>query len=96
MNAYAHDLAQMTVWIGHLQWHNRHGMLLQERPILRPMANFEHKDAVLAMNDYGPSEPQWPDAEFIVSNPPFYSENYSSGDEARDTARFSEAMPFEE
>ena len=34
--------------------------------------------------------------DLIVSNPPFYAENYSSGDEARDTARFSEALPFEE
>ncbi|NBL64649.1 methyltransferase [Flavobacterium sp. NST-5] len=34
--------------------------------------------------------------DLIISNPPFYSENYSSGDEKRDQARFSEAMPFEE
>ena len=34
--------------------------------------------------------------DLIVSNPPFYSENYSSGDEKRDTARFTEALPFEQ
>ncbi len=34
--------------------------------------------------------------DIIVSNPPFYSENYSSGNEKRDKARFTESLPFEE
>lgn len=34
--------------------------------------------------------------DLIVSNPPFYTENYSSGDERRDQARFTESLPFEE
>ncbi|WLD23074.1 methyltransferase [Flavobacterium dauae] len=34
--------------------------------------------------------------DLIVSNPPFYSENYSSGDEKRDQARFTESLPFEQ
>tara|TARA_R100001369_G_scaffold88275_2_gene124580 strand:+ start:5859 stop:6575 length:717 start_codon:yes stop_codon:yes gene_type:complete len=33
--------------------------------------------------------------DLIVSNPPFYSEDYTSGNTARDTARFTEALPFE-
>ena len=33
--------------------------------------------------------------DLIVSNPPFYVEDYSSGNSARDTARFTEALPFE-
>lgn len=33
--------------------------------------------------------------ELIVSNPPFYSENYKTNDLARDTARFNDALPFE-
>ncbi|WP_372754293.1 tRNA1(Val) (adenine(37)-N6)-methyltransferase [Mariniflexile sp.] len=33
--------------------------------------------------------------DLIVSNPPFYSENYKSESEQRDLARFSEAMPFD-
>lgn len=32
--------------------------------------------------------------DLIVSNPPFYTEDFLSGDEQRDTARFSSAMPF--
>ncbi|MDN3708357.1 methyltransferase [Myroides ceti] len=34
--------------------------------------------------------------DLIVSNPPFYTENYSSGDQQRDLARFEQALPFEE
>ncbi|MFD2517068.1 tRNA1(Val) (adenine(37)-N6)-methyltransferase [Salinimicrobium flavum] len=34
--------------------------------------------------------------ELIVSNPPFYSADYSSGDVKRDQARFAQALPFEE
>lgn len=34
--------------------------------------------------------------DLIVSNPPFYTEDYVSGDESRDKARFAEAMPFPE
>ncbi len=34
--------------------------------------------------------------DLIVSNPPFYSENYSSGNDKRDQARFQEALPFDE
>lgn len=34
--------------------------------------------------------------DLIISNPPFYSENYKSNDNQRDLARFQDAMPFEE
>ena len=34
--------------------------------------------------------------DLIVSNPPFFSEDYRSANEQRDLARFQEAMPFEE
>ena len=34
--------------------------------------------------------------DLIVSNPPFYSEDYSSGNESRDAARLSASMPFEQ
>ena len=33
--------------------------------------------------------------DLIVSNPPFYSENYKTKNEPRDLARFNDAMPFE-
>ena len=34
--------------------------------------------------------------DLIVANPPFYSEDYKSGDNQRDTARFSDSLPFED
>lgn len=34
--------------------------------------------------------------DLIVSNPPFYTDEYKSGDEQRDAARFSDSLPFEE
>ena len=34
--------------------------------------------------------------DLIISNPPFFSSEYSSGNEKRDQARFAGALPFEE
>lgn len=34
--------------------------------------------------------------DLIISNPPFYSDEYTSGNAQRDRARFAEALPFEE
>ena len=34
--------------------------------------------------------------DLIISNPPFYSEDYKSSNDQRDLARFQEAMPFED
>jgi tRNA1Val (adenine37-N6)-methyltransferase len=46
------------------------------------------------MQDEGMEEEEKYD--LIISNPPFYSADYSSGDAKRDQARFAEALPFEE
>ncbi|TXD69275.1 tRNA1(Val) (adenine(37)-N6)-methyltransferase [Aequorivita lipolytica] len=34
--------------------------------------------------------------DIIISNPPFYSEDYKTSNESRDVARFSDALPFDE
>lgn len=34
--------------------------------------------------------------DLIISNPPFYSEDFKTSDEQRDLARFQDAMPFED
>ena len=34
--------------------------------------------------------------DLIISNPPFYDENFKSDDESRNLARFQDAMPFDE
>lgn len=72
VNPYAYDLAQTTLWIGYLQWITANGFGTPTEPILRPMENFENKDAILDLSDpAAPREPDWPAADFIVGNPPF-------------------------
>ena len=68
INSYAHDLAQMTVWIGWLQWIRANGFGFPADPILRPLSeNIRLMDAIIADN----GEPEWPEVDFIVGNPPF-------------------------
>ena len=68
INPYAAELARVTVWIGEIQWMRRNGFDVARKPILRPLDTIECRDAVL--NPDG-SEADWPEAEFIVGNPPF-------------------------
>ena len=73
INPYAFDLAQMTMWIGWLQWIRANGFGVPPEPILRPLdKNFQCCDAVLDLSDpANPKEPDWPQVDFIVGNPPF-------------------------
>jgi type II restriction/modification system DNA methylase subunit YeeA len=81
LNPYAHDLAQMTVWIGWLQWLKFNGFGSPQEPILRAIpANFQCRDAIMSVVSHGeaPSEiiePDWPVVDFIVGNPPFLGGN---------------------
>jgi len=71
-NVYAHELASVVVWIGYLQWLDDNGVGWPTEPILRKLDNIQHRDAILAHDAEGkPVEPAWPDAEFIIGNPPF-------------------------
>ncbi|MCX5868364.1 MAG: N-6 DNA methylase [Proteobacteria bacterium] len=78
INPYAYDLAQMTVWIGWLQWIRFNGFGYPSEPILRPMeGNFQCKDAILDLSDpKNPKEPDWPKVDFIVGNPPFLGSKF--------------------
>ncbi|MEI6787364.1 MAG: DNA methyltransferase [bacterium] len=68
INSYAHDLAQMTVWIGWLQWIRVNGFGFPADPILRPLTdNIRLMDAIITEG----GEPDWPAVDFIVGNPPF-------------------------
>lgn len=71
INDYAHELAQTTLWIGFLQWRHDNGYGFSE-PILKPLDNIKHMDAILAYDAAGkPVEPEWPAVDVIVGNPPF-------------------------
>lgn len=75
INPYAHELAQTTVWIGYIQWRNENGFPEFEEPILQPLHNIERKDAILEIKDRGGiTEPNWPEADIIIGNPPFLGE----------------------
>ena len=68
-NPYAHELAQITVWIGYLQWRVENGFASMDEPILKPLKQIENKDAILDIASN--TEPEWPAADVIVGNPPF-------------------------
>jgi len=72
INPYAFELAQMTVWIGYLQWLKFNGFDVGPDPILKPMDTFKCMDAILDLSDpKHPKEPEWPAVDYIVGNPPF-------------------------
>ena len=72
VNEYAHELAQITVWIGYIQWLRDNGFGAPSEPILKSLDTIRHMDAILAFDDAGnPVEPAWPEADVIVGNPPF-------------------------
>ncbi|MBI5934114.1 MAG: class I SAM-dependent DNA methyltransferase [Chloroflexi bacterium] len=71
-NEYAHELAQITIYIGYIQWLVNNGYGFPSEPILKPMKNIVRMDAVLAYDENGkPKEPEWMNADVIVGNPPF-------------------------
>ncbi|QPH54934.1 class I SAM-dependent DNA methyltransferase [Pontivivens ytuae] len=68
LSPYAAELARVSTWIAEIQWMRRNGFEASTDPILKPLGTIECRDAVLA-GDGTPAE--WPEAEFIVGNPPF-------------------------
>ena len=68
INEYARELAQATIWIGYIQWFVKNGFGFPAEPILKPIDSIEHRDAIL--NPDG-TEPDWPECEVLVGNPPF-------------------------
>ena len=73
INAYAHELAQVVVWIGYLQWLHDNGFdPLASGTVLRRLDNIREMDAILAFDQDGKAvEPEWPAADVIIGNPPF-------------------------
>ena len=86
---YAAELARTALWIGYIQWHEMNGFRYERDPILTPLDTIRRMDAILAYDGEGGAvEPEWPDAEFIVGNPPFLGNKLlrgNLGDEYIDT-----------
>jgi type II restriction/modification system DNA methylase subunit YeeA len=48
---------------------------------LRELDNIQHRDAILAYDAKGnPVEPEWPQADFIIGNPPFLGDKKMRGE----------------
>ena len=72
INPYAQQLAQVAIWIGYLQWMHHNGFNPPRNPVLDPIESIRCMDAILDLSDpVHPAEPEWPEADFIVGNPPF-------------------------
>ena len=68
INAYAAELARVSVWIGEIQWMRRNGFRESRDPILKPLETIECRDAILTPEG---GEPEWPAADVVIGNPPF-------------------------
>ena len=68
INAYAAELARLTVWITELQWQLREGLGLTSRPILDRLDGIIRADALLTTAG---GDREWPQADVVVGNPPF-------------------------
>ena len=76
INAYAAELARVSVWIGDIQWMRRNGFRESRDPILKPLETIECHDATLALDG---TEPDWPQADAVIGNPPFLGDRVMRG-----------------
>ena len=72
INPYAAELARVSVWIGEIQWMRRNGFSESRKPILKPLDTIECRDAILTPDG---EEPDWPEADVVIGNPPFVGGN---------------------
>ncbi|GDX95205.1 DNA methyltransferase yeeA [Planctomycetia bacterium] len=77
INPYAAELAQVVIWIGYLQWMHFNGFAAPRDPILQPIDTIRNTDAIIDLTDpQNPKEPEWPEADVIVGNPPFLGRSF--------------------
>ena len=81
LNARAAVIAELVLWLGYLQWQLRNGREITD-PVLEERHTIEARDAVLlhdgervkpggGLELVNPRRPPWPEADYIVGNPPF-------------------------
>jgi type II restriction/modification system DNA methylase subunit YeeA len=81
INPFAQQLAQVVIWIGYLQWMHFNGLLRHRDPVLDPFESVKQTDSILDLSEPArPKEPKWPEAEFIVGNPPFLGDKRMRGE----------------
>ena len=82
LNPRAAAIAELVLWLGYLQWQLRNRGVVAD-PVLETLRNIVAMDAVLAHGPArpkadgsgdelpNPRRPDWPEADYIVGNPPF-------------------------
>ncbi|HEX8578466.1 MAG TPA: DNA methyltransferase, partial [Allosphingosinicella sp.] len=82
LNPRAAAIAELVLWLGYLQWQLRNGGIVSD-PVLERLDNIRAMDAVLRHDGErpkadgsgtelaNPRRPDWPEADYIVGNPPF-------------------------
>ncbi len=81
LNAYAAELARITIWIGEIQWMVQNGYGAKKNPILHPLDQIENRDALLNADG---SEAVWPQADVVIGNPPFIGNKKMIGELGED------------
>jgi type II restriction/modification system DNA methylase subunit YeeA len=80
INPFAAELARTTVWIGDIQWRVKNAISHHPRPLLRKLDSIECRDALLTPDGKGGfKEAEWPEADFIIGNPPFLGDKKMIG-----------------
>ena len=77
INPYAAELARVSIWIGEIQWMRRNGFSEARDPILKPLDTIECRDAILTPDN---TEPDWPEADVVIGNPPFLGNRKMRGE----------------
>ena len=80
IDPFAADLTRMSLWIGYIQWNIERNIDTTRDPVLGRAEQIECRDAILAEDEEGnPIPAEWPEAEFVVGNPPFLGSNQMLG-----------------
>jgi hypothetical protein len=77
INEYAAELARVSIWIGEIQWRIAHGYPPKLNPVLEPLEQIEHRDALLTTDN---TEAAWPPVTVIIGNPPFIGDKIMRGE----------------
>ena len=80
IDEYAQQLASVVVWIGHIRNETRNGNVENRDPIIDPLDNIDCRDAIVDNNGPEPKPAEWPEADFIVGNPPFLGNSHMRED----------------
>jgi hypothetical protein len=82
LNERAAAITELVLWLGYIQWQLRNRQEITD-PVLEELATIRAGDAVLrhdgerfapdgsSLGYANPRRPDWPDADYIVGNPPF-------------------------